>query len=345
MSLLSRRTFLGGLASISASTLISPAKLKANHDQMSDLKHDEILGQGNFKYRVNRYWGRLERSQHPVNDCHGIIEDAAGRILLLTNNTQNNIIAYSKKGEFLTSWEHRFPAAHALRIENVKGSERYWITDHSICTISLCDPSGKEIRRIGPDAVAHKYPDITKYHPTNVAFMPDGDFYVSDGYGSHYIHHFDPDWKLISTFGGAGTKPSNLKTPHSVWLDTRTTKPRLLICDRANAKLKWFSLSGELEQVVPLPGTEPSNISEYNGYLAIASLNGMILILDKDNKVVSVVGGEAPSYVDGKLQPIVPYNYTFIHPHDVYIDQNADLYVAQWNSYKTYPIKLERIAS
>jgi len=345
MTLLSRRSFLSGLATVSATALIPGSKSRAAETTYEDLKHDEILGQGDFKYRVNRYWGRLDRSQHPVNDCHGIIEDKQGRILMLTNNTQNNIIAYSKQGDYLTSWEHRFPAAHALRIENYKGSERYWITDCGISTIALCEPDGTEIRRISPVAVSSKYPDISKYHPTNVAFMPDGDFYVSDGYGSNFVHHFDPDWKLISTFGGSGKSPSHLKTPHSVWLDMRSKKPSLLICDRGNAKLKWFSLNGELEKVVALPGAEPSNISPFGDSLAITSLNGMILILDKSNTVVSAVGGEAPVYKEGILQPLVPYNYTLTHPHDVYIDSLKDLYIAQWNSYKTYPIKLEHIVA
>jgi hypothetical protein len=48
-------------------------------------------------------------------------------------------------------------------------------------------------------------------------------------------------------------------------------------------------------------------------------------------------------YVNGVLQPLVPYNYVFRHPHDVYVDRAGALYVAQWNSYLTYPRKLERV--
>jgi hypothetical protein len=33
----------------------------------------------------------------------------------------------------------------------------------------------------------------------------------------------------------------------------------------------------------------------------------------------------------------------FIHPHDVYADSDENIYVPQWASGKTYPIKLERI--
>jgi hypothetical protein len=30
-------------------------------------------------------------------------------------------------------------------------------------------------------------------------------------------------------------------------------------------------------------------------------------------------------------------------PHDVLVDDDESLYVAQWNSLKTYPVKLERV--
>jgi hypothetical protein len=33
----------------------------------------------------------------------------------------------------------------------------------------------------------------------------------------------------------------------------------------------------------------------------------------------------------------------FHHPHDVCVDDDENLYVAQWNSGKTYPIKLYRV--
>ena len=81
------------------------------------------------------------------------------------------------------------------------------------------------------------------------------------------------------------------------------------MCDRANALLKWFSPKGELLRTVAVPGSQPSNIAPMaDNHIAIASLNAMILILDGQDKVVSVVGGEAPVYENGVLKPLVPFN-------------------------------------
>lgn len=308
---------------------------------------DEVLGQGAFRYRLVPGWGRLDRATVPVEDCHAITEDRDGRIVLLTNDKRNNVIVYRKDGSFVSKREDRFPAAHALEFQvDRRGDELLWITDHQLSVISLVTPDGRELKRLNPDALSSKYPDLTKYHATNVAVMKDGDFFISDGYGSHYIHHFDPDWKYIATFGGAGSAPENLRQPHAIWLDTRRGREELLVCDRANALLKWFSPKGELLRTVPVPGSQPSNIAAMaDNHIAIASLNGMILILDGQDRVVSVVGGEPPVYENGTLKPLVNYNTTFNHPHDVYVDRAGAVYVAQWNSNRSYPLKFERVGT
>ena len=314
----------------------------------SDMSVGEILGQGDFVYRANRHWGLLDRNKYPVKDCHGVAEDQDGRIVVLTNDTHNNLIAYGKGGQFLAAWEDRFPAAHGFEVTLNRGEDRYWIVDHERQVVSMCTPDGRELRRLDPGALKSKYADLTKYHPTNVAILPDGDFFVSDGYGSSYVHHFDPDWRYMSSFGGEGDGPENLKQPHAVWIDRRSGKPLLLICDRGNEQLKWFSLRGELLRTVSLPGALPSNIAPFNGHfsghLAVACLNGMILIMDGADRVVSAVGGETPVYSEGELQPLSSFNYTFNHPHDVHVDESGALYVVQWWSNQTYPIKLEPLS-
>lgn len=342
-----RREFLSVSTILAAGVSLPPRFTHAASPQ-GRLADDAslILGQGDFRYRLNRFWGLLNRAETPVDDCHAITENREGQIVLLTNHAANNLIVYTKHGAFVSKRENRFPRAHALEFEtDAAGDERLWITDHGISVVSLCACDGRELRRLTPDHLAAKYPDLSRYHPTNVAVMPDGDFFVSDGYGSHYIHHFDPDWKLVASFGGAGTAPENLRQPHAVWLDRRRGKPELLICDRGNELLKWFSAAGELLRIVPVPGARPCNVTQFAGdHLAIPALNGMVLILDGSNRIVSVIGGEPARYEDGRLQPLVAFNYAFIHPHDVHADAAGHLYVAQWDSNRSYPLKLERVA-
>src|SRR5580704_13584219 len=101
-SRVSRRSLLCGTAAALAG-LSSTDRAWAAKAACSDRGTDadgEILGQGNFRYRAHRFWGRLDRHKYPVRDCHAIAEDRLGRIVMLTNDTHNNLIAYDKTGKF-----------------------------------------------------------------------------------------------------------------------------------------------------------------------------------------------------------------------------------------------------
>jgi len=317
----------------------------------------EILGQGRFKYRAVQFWGYPSDAQYPVNDCHGIAEDVEGRIVLLTNDVRNNLIAYRKDGTVTRAWESRFPGAHGLEITQQSGSSQYWITDHDRQVVSMCTPEGRELRCLTREDVGSALPDGADYQPTNVSVMPEGDFFVADGYGTSLIHHFDPDWRYMDSFGGRGDEAEKFNCPHGMWTDTRSDIPQLLVCDRGHNMLKWFSTSGELIRVVELPslgferigGLMPANVAGFQGeladHLAVACLSGTILILDGADQIVSILGGPPAVYVDGRLQAIRPFNHTFSHPHDICIDGAGAVYVAQWWASHTYPIKLEPIES
>ncbi|MEM8987406.1 MAG: 6-bladed beta-propeller [Pseudomonadota bacterium] len=314
----------------------------------SRIEAEEILGQGLFRYQADRTWGRLDPHRQPVKDCHGIAENSDGDIVLLTNHVANNFIVYEKSGAFRRAWETRFPGAHGLAITQHDGEDRYWVTDHNRKEVVVLSADGKDILSVGSDAVADLYRCDRKYLPTNAAVAPDGDFFVGDGYGSSFIHHFDSSGTLIASFGGEGDGPENLKQPHGIAIDGRGDAPALLVCDRGNNLLKWFSFEGDLLKTIAVPGAMPSNVApfkgRYQGYLAVACLTGMILILDDTDAIISVVGGQPPRYDGDRMRTLYPFNYEFNHPHDVCVDEDGALYVAQWWSNRTYPIKLELVS-
>ena len=69
----------------------------------------------------------------------------------------------------------------------------------------------------------------------------------------------------------------------------------------------------------------------------------MLAVLDESHKVISLPGGSSPQYLNDRLLPPVSDNKTFFNPHDICIDGDKNLYIPQWNSKKTYPIKLLRV--
>jgi hypothetical protein len=75
----------------------------------------KVYGYNNMLYTLDTNWSKANPTQYPVNDCHEMVQDKHGRILLLTNETKNNILIYNTKGKFLETWDMSFPAATALR--------------------------------------------------------------------------------------------------------------------------------------------------------------------------------------------------------------------------------------
>jgi len=91
--------------------------------------------------------------------------------------------------------------------------------------------------------------DFWPYMPTDAVVAPPGssNLYVSDGYGSSYVHLMDAgtgEWTGL-TFGGNGDDSAahgNLNTPHGINWDPRVEL--LLISDRSNGRLEYFNLDG-----------------------------------------------------------------------------------------------------
>jgi sugar lactone lactonase YvrE len=182
--------------------------------------------------------------------------------------------------------------------------------------------------------------------------LENGEFYVADGYGAQYIIHYDAKGKIKNFFGGRGDKTENLDNAHGITIDRRKSSPDLLITDRTRNCFKRFSMDGKLLEVISLPGACVCRPVINGDHLYAAVLrspdlksekSGFVTILDKDNKVISNIGGTKPEYTNGTLAPMAQAEKIFEHPHDVCVDDDGNLYVAQWASGKVYPYKFMRV--
>lgn len=315
-----------------------------------------MIGHNGFRYRVVPGWGVLDAGKNPVNDCHEMVQDAAGRILLLTNETKNNVLIYDKSGKLLDSWGHEYPGAHGLTLGG-EGSDQYLlICDTDRHQVIKTDLRGRELMKLDYPKETGAYAHPSQFKPTETAINPaNGDIYVADGYGLNYITQYDRAGKLIRYFGGKGEGDATFDCCHGVVVDRRNANPTLLITDRRRNALKRFSLDGKYLSTIALPGSYICRPVIHGDHVFGAVFrstsdaypdSGYITILDKNDRVVSTPGGSAPVYEGNKLteQRKDRTNSPFLHPHDVLVDNDENIYVAQWASRKTYPIKLERIA-
>ena len=92
---LSRRQFATGAASLLATPFV-----RSQSKTAPDF-HGEVVGHGEFRYRVDKLWSQADAAKTPVKDCHEMAQAADGRLFMLTNHAQNNVLIYDVKGALL----------------------------------------------------------------------------------------------------------------------------------------------------------------------------------------------------------------------------------------------------
>ncbi|HEX6925365.1 MAG TPA: hypothetical protein VF167_08035 [Longimicrobiaceae bacterium] len=352
----SRRDFVRRSAILAGTSLIAPGfRFYVNRSRPK--LSDQILGHGDFRYRAEIGWGDLDPARTPVNNCHEMVMDSRGRLIMVTDEPRNNVIVYDKGGKLLERWGTEFPGAHGLTLWNAGGEEFLFITDPPGGKVAKTTLDGRILLTIEHPSRIGEYAEEDRFQPTETAIGPNGDIYVADGYGSHWILQYDQNGEFIRKFGGRGDADDQFQTPHGITVDYRDPSgPRLLITSRAHNSFKYFTLDGQYLSTVFLPGAyvcrpviDGENV--YSGvcwsrlrYLNQTPNSGFVTILDGKNRVVSNPAGTAPEYRDGELQLMVQEVPIFKHCHDVCVDDEKNLYVCQWNADKTYPIKLHRVA-
>ena len=324
-----------------------PTEISNSHKSLKDL----VVGHNSHRYKIDMKWGALNSRQYPVNDCHEMVQDSKGRIILLTNHTKNNIIVYDKKGTLIEVWGTEFPGAHGLTLYVENGEDVLYISDNKRHEVIKTTIDGKVIQSFPFPVETKKYISAEQYVPTETAIANNGDVYVADGYGKQYILHYNSQGKLLNIFGGKGSEEKYFSNAHGICVDRRSGIETLLITDRMENKLKRFSMDGTYMNTIELPGAYICRPVIHNKNVYMATIwsgdgkpnTGFISILDENDQLISAPCGRKPEYINGTLQKMYQTLKVFQHPHDVCIDEDENLYVAQWNSGKSYPIKLYRV--
>ena len=79
---------------------------------------------------------------------------------------------------------------------------------------------------------------------THTALSPQGDLYVSDGYGNARVHKFAPNGKLLRSWGEPGTDPGQFNIPHNICCDADGW---VYVADRENHRVQVFDGNGQYE--------------------------------------------------------------------------------------------------
>lgn len=354
---MNRRRLLKTATATAASALSLPfPRIRA---QSKTSLQGAVIGHGTHRYQVDLEWCRATPDKFPVKDCHEMIMDSQKRLIMVTNEARNNILIFDKEGKVLDSWTLKLKGGHGLSLDHHDGKEHLLICDPGAATVVKTTLGGEVVLKLPHAKDCGAYDAVTKYAPTEAVAAPNGDIYVADGYGSQFILHFDAQGKFIRKFGGQSTQamnPGKFMQAHGVAMDLRGPEPLLICTERIRNEFHWYKLDGTYVKSVYLPGAFMSR-PVLAGDLLLSGVcfgmkpgdyrmwreRGFIIILDKDNRVISAPGGQPPNYKDDQAGLLLQDQPVFRNVHDVCVDDVGDLYACQWNAGQVYPYKLRRV--
>jgi hypothetical protein len=326
----------GAIAAAAGAPLIMTSKTKA------DTK-GRIYGKDAHTYEVVQNWAKRPDSK-PWGDTHMVQEVADGRIFIC-HNGPDSVHIYDPDGKFIACWGGEMKGtAHGMDLRKEHGEEFLYFAPTGMHKVFKTNLKGEKVFELGypKDAKNAKgepcYVDEKKYVPTFIAFAPgdDGDFYVTDGYGSFYVHRYNVKGEYISTFGGKGSGDGELNCPHGIWCDTRDpANPAILVADRANIRLQWFTMDGKYIKQVRDELRHPCHFDQQGTDLLIPDLKGRVTIFDKDNKLITHLGDNPEAALRGNhgAKPDQLVAGDFCTPHGAIWDRAGNIYVTEWLPY------------
>jgi hypothetical protein len=344
---ISRRQFITTTAVGAAATLAAPAVITA-----SKTDAPVVVGEGDYRYQIVHAWPQLPDKFH-WQTTHNVAVDRAGLLYVIHEGTVSepdhpSIFVFDPEGRYVRSFGSQFQGGgHGIEVREEDGQEFLYVCAYQqVKAFAKLDLKGEVVwlkhapmqagmYAEGEDTAPKKIWGRDRFMPTNFAFLPDGDFFLADGYGSYFIHRYDKDANWKSCFGGPGKGEGKFNLPHGIWIDSRPGRdPAIAVCDRANNTVQYLTLDGKYIETLEGYGL-PANIDTYEDLMIVPELVARLTILGKNNQVVAQLGADIER-VTADTKRSIRSNAElwqpgrFVHPHDACFDHDGNIFVAEW---------------
>lgn len=329
---LNRRKFIKQTAATAAAVSAVAPYILASDKSGNRLP---ILGEGDHQYEAIHDWGELPPG-HVYGNTHGVAVDSQGLIYIKHTvgagaKITDAIVVFDPDGKFVRSWGKEYKGgAHGLHLSREGNEEFFYLCDPKRHLFAKTTLDGKELwRKFAPEECdGYRTPD--EFCPTNTAVAPNGDFYIADGYGKSYIHQYDKDAKYIRSFAGKGSAPGKTDCPHGLMVDLRGDQPSLVVADRSNHRLQYFSLDCQHQSFVTDAMSAPCHFHSRGDVMVVPDLDSVVTLVDKNNKLIAHLG-QGPGYKGLRDKPRTAFTPgQFVAPHSSYFDHEGNIFVVEW---------------
>jgi peptidylamidoglycolate lyase len=163
---------------------------------------------------------------------------------------EHNIIVVNANGDIVedwTQWDKMLRRPHAIYISPYDPQKNVWIVDDYRHAIFRFSNDGKKLLQTIGEPNVPGTDDRHFYRPTFIAWLPDGTFFVADGYQNTRVVKFDKDGKYLTAWGQRGTppekRPGYFNNVHGIAVDPQTR--RVFVNDRNNGRVQVFDENGK----------------------------------------------------------------------------------------------------
>ncbi len=267
-------------------------------------------------YKVVDNWAKLPKGWN-FGETSGVAVDKNDNVWIFNRGT-HPIIQFDKNGNMLQSWND-FPlvSSHGIRVDpqgNVWGID---VKGHRIVKF---DPSGKVRMVLGRSPGKNDTPEDFN-EPTNIAFAPNGDFFISDGYVNSRVVKFNRDGEHLTHWGKKGTGDGEFNLVHDVVLDK---SGKLYVADRTNQRIQIFDMNGKFIGKWTDIGAPwgLDYVASENAIYMCDGVNDRVVKLNLEGQILGTLGGHGKA--PGK----------FDYAHSIAVDSGGAIYVAEIRNWR-----------
>lgn len=251
----------------------------------------------------------------------------------------NYLLAVDRDGNIIENWsrwDSIFNKPHQIYISPYDPERHVWVVergggrgvnmqvlkftnDGSELVMRLVDPEHPTTR---DEARANPHPGPYTYgDPAVLAFFPNGDFLLGDGYWNTRIVRYDAEGEYLMEWGELGSGPGQFDLVHGVAIDRNH---RVYVGDRSNDRIQVFTENGEFIEEWP-DVSDPVGIfiDERDAVWVISARLNRILKYDLNGALQyywGAYGGTRGGFPGGLSRP-----------HQIDVDQEGNVYVASWD--------------
>jgi hypothetical protein len=240
------------------------------------------------------------------------------------------IFVVDRNGKTVQSWPQHdklFEAPcgrgpHKIKMNPYDPEKHVWVFDDQLHVIHKFTYDGRLVMTLGTKGQRGRDGGRLFDRPTDIAWLPDGTFFITDGYGGVRVAKFDKDGKFLMDWGQAPRNPANpgpneFNTVHSIAI---SNDRRLFVVDRGHHRIQVFDENGKFLDMFStgVHSMPYAHLITTDQYLWVADgITNRVVKYDLNGNYLYGWG------VKGALAG------QFDGPHSLTVDQEGNIYIAE----------------